>query len=247
MVGNKNLGYSPAYLTFDLLSRTMSPYQPNPLNFNPLADVLAKHVNFDRICACDRVKLFISATNVPTCKVRVFEVKDMSLEAVLASACLPFMFQTVEVEDEYFWDGGYMGNPANFPLIYNCESPDVVVVQINPMVRMELPTTARDILNRINEITFNSSLIRGMRAIAFVTKLIDDGDIKSDNLRRMNIHMIEAEDVMRELSVSSTRNPDWAFLKGLRETGRHSADGWINANFAAIGRKSTVDIRARYL
>ena len=140
-----------------------------------------------------------------------------------------------------------MGNPAIFPLIYNCVSPDVVVVQINPMERKELPTTARDILNRINEISFNSSLMREMRAVAFVTKLIDDGQIKNNTLKRMNIHIVEAEEVMRGLSVSSKLNPDWEFLTSLRNVGRASSLAWLDANFDRIGHESTVDIRARYL
>jgi NTE family protein len=247
MTGSKNLEYSPAYLTFDLLSRMMSPYQFNPFNLNPLSDLLDDLVDFDRLRQCDKVKLFISATNVQTGKVRVFENKEMSLEAVLASACLPFMFQTVEVDGSYYWDGGYMGNPAIFPLIYNCASPDVVIVQINPMERKELPTTARDILNRINEISFNSSLMREMRAVAFVTKLIDDGQLKNNSLKRMNMHIVEAEDFMRGFSVSSKLNPDWDFLTSLRDVGRASAAAWLDANFDRIGRESTVDIRARYL
>ncbi|MBM3573334.1 MAG: patatin-like phospholipase family protein, partial [Alphaproteobacteria bacterium] len=138
LIGSKNLEYSPAYLAFDLMSRMLSPYQFNPLNVNPLSDVLDSVVDFERLHQCDQVQLYISATNVQTGKVRVFDNKEMSLQAVLASACLPFMFQTVEIDGEYFWDGGYMGNPAIFPLIYHCQSRDVVIVQINPMLRKEI-------------------------------------------------------------------------------------------------------------
>jgi NTE family protein len=153
------------------------------------------------------VKLFLSATNVRTGKIRVFQNDEIETEAVLASACLPFIFHTVEIDGEYYWDGGYMGNPAIFPLIYNCESRDVVIVHINPLEQARVPTTASEIMNRINEISFNSSLMREMRAIALVTKLVDDGRISDNSLKRMVIHGIEAADVMAKLSAltSSTQ------------------------------------------
>jgi NTE family protein len=165
----------------------------------------------------------------------------------MASACLPFMFQAVNINGESYWDGGYMGNPAIFPLIYKCESRDVVIVHINPIERMETPTTARDILNRINEISFNSSLMREMRAIAFVTKMIDDGVIEDGRMKRMLIHAIEGQDFMRELGVSSKLNADWEFLTHLRDVGRERAETWLVQNFDAINRRNTVDVGEMYL
>ncbi|MBX9700387.1 MAG: patatin-like phospholipase family protein, partial [Acetobacteraceae bacterium] len=178
MQANWGLHWSPSYLAFDLVTRLFSPYEFNPLNLNPLRDVLEECVDFAflREAPCP-MKLFLSATNVRTGRVKVFEKSELSADAVLASACLPFLFHAVEIGGEAYWDGGYMGNPAIFPLIYGCESRDVVVVHINPTMRAEVPRTARDILNRVNEISFNSSLMREMRAIQFVTDLIDQGRV----------------------------------------------------------------------
>jgi NTE family protein len=232
---------------FDLVSRLYSPYQFNPLNYNPLRQVLDQTVDFERLRQDCALKLFLSATNVRTGKVKVFGNDELSLDVVMASACLPFMFQAVNINGESYWDGGYMGNPAIFPLIYKCESRDVVIVHINPIERMETPTTARDILNRINEISFNSSLMREMRAIAFVTKMIDDGVIEDGRMKRMLIHAIEGQDFMRELGVSSKLNADWEFLTHLRDVGRERAETWLVQNFDAINRRNTVDVGEMYL
>ncbi|MCW5774377.1 MAG: patatin-like phospholipase family protein, partial [Rhodospirillaceae bacterium] len=187
------------------------------------------------------------ATNVRTGKVRVFGNDQVSLEAVMASACLPFLFQAVEIDGDPYWDGGYMGNPAIFPLIYDCASADVLIVHINPLERKHMPHTAAEILNRINEISFNSSLMREMRAIHFVTKLIDDGELRSKSMKRMLIHSIAANETMNELGHTSKLNADWEFLTRLRDTGRAHAEAWIAANYDRLGRESTVDIRETYL
>jgi NTE family protein len=244
---NHALESSPIFLAFDLMTRVLSPYEFNPLNVNPLRDVIAASVDFERLRRDCAVKLFLSATNVCTGKVKIFHSEDITVDAVLASACLPFMFQAVEIDGEHYWDGGFMGNPAIYPVIYDCESSDVVVVHINPMSRRSEPRTARDILNRINEISFNSSLMREMRAIAFVTKLIDDGKVCDGGLKRMNVHAIAAEDFMRELSVSSKLNPDWEFLTHLRDVGRAHAERWLAESFDKVGVESSVDIREKYL
>ncbi|MGH7004102.1 MAG: patatin-like phospholipase family protein [Alphaproteobacteria bacterium] len=244
---NKSLAMSPSFIFFDLVTRFLSPYQFNPLNYNPLREVIGKSVDFDKLrTTCCPVKLFLSATNVRTGKIRVFANNEISVDSVLASACLPFLFQAVEIDGDPYWDGGYMGNPAIFPLIYECESADVLVVHINPMEREHMPHTAAEILNRINEISFNSSLMREMRAISFVTKLIDSGELKS-NLKRMLIHSIAADAVMNGLGHTSKLNADWEFLTSLRDTGRAHADAWLKANFDKLGRESTVDIRGTYL
>jgi NTE family protein len=244
---NHSLENSPAFVMFDLVSRLYSPYQFNPLNYNPLRQVLEQTVDFERLRKDSAVKLFLSATNVRTGKVKVFGNEDISVDAVLASACLPFMFQAVNINGESYWDGGYMGNPAIFPLIYSCESPDVLIVHVNPMNRPEIPTTASEIMNRINEISFNSSLMREMRAIDFVTKLIDkdlNGGLK---LKRMFIHSVCADEVTLKLGVASKLNADWGFLTGLRDAGREHAGQWLKGNFDSIGQRSSVDIHATYL
>jgi NTE family protein len=171
----------------------------------------------------------------------------VSLDTVLASACLPFVFQAVEIEGEHYWDGGYMGNPALFPLIYNCESCDIVVVHINPLVRKDVPRTATDILNRINEISFNSSLMREMRAISFVSRLVDEGRTTDLALKRVLVHAIADDETMTRLGVASKLNADWGFLTHLRDIGRARADAWLEASFARLGRESTVDVQRAYL
>jgi NTE family protein len=248
LAGNRNLEWSPAFLALDLMSRLLSPYQFNPFNINPLREALVQSVDFDvlREARC-KVRLFLTATNVETGKIKVFENADIGPDAVLASGCLPFLFQAVEIDGQHYWDGGYMGNPAIYPLIYNCGSRDVVIVHVNPMNRPHVPHTAMEILNRINEISFNSSLMREMRAISFVTRLIEDGELDGARMKQMLIHEISAEDVMADLSVSSKLNADWEFLTELRDVGRTRAEAWLEAHFGDLGRASTIDIRAKYL
>ena len=238
---------SPAFLAFDLMTRLVSPYQFNPLNINPLRQVLERCVDFERISRSSSLKLFISATNVRSGKVRIFGTEEISLDAVMASGCLPFLFHAVEVNGEAYWDGGYMGNPAIYPLIYHCDSRDVVIVHINPLYRDEVPTEASGILNRINEISFNSSLMREMRAIAFVTKLIDDEELSHRRMKRMLIHSIEADEVMRDLGVHTKMTPSWPFLSHLRDLGRQHAGAWLESSLDKVGRESSIDIHDKYL
>ncbi len=245
---NWGLPWSPSFLAFDLVTRLFSPYEFNPLNLNPLKDALEVVVDFEVLRQENApLKLFLSATNVRTGRVKVFERHEICADAVLASACLPFLFRAVEIDGEAYWDGGYMGNPAIFPLIYGCESRDVVVVHINPMCRPEVPRTARDILNRVNEISFNSSLMREMRAIQFVTALIDGRRIGGGEMKRMLVHAIAADEVMGRLGVQSKLNADRAFLRYMRDAGRRTADEWLERSFEDLGHRSTIDIQAQYL
>ena len=238
------LEHTPAYVFIDVLSRILSPYQLNPMDINPLKDLLNAEVNFERVRQQKVIKLFLSATNVRSGKVKVFAREEITADHVLASACLPFMMRAPEIDGEAFWDGGFMGNPAIFPVIYGCEAPDVIMVHLTPTERSELPTNSRTIINRMQEISFNSSLMREMRTIAFVTKLIDDG--KMTGGKRMFIHLIEAEDVISELSGSSKMNGTWKFLAHLHEIGRQRADAWLASNFDRIGVELSVDLIAKY-
>ena len=248
LTGNRSLDNSPAFLWLDFVTRVLSPYQLNPTDWNPLRDVLTASVDFEAMRHSKLpIQLFLCATNVRSGKVKVFGESELSADAVMASGCLPFLFKAVEIDGEAYWDGGYMGNPAIFPLIYRCGSPDIMVVHVNPIMREELPVTAGEILNRINEISFNSSLMREMRAISFVTRLIDDGEVEIDRLKRLHIHAISAEQRMRDFSVLSKFNADWDFLLDLKEVGRAHADAWLKQNFDQIGRRSTVDINQAYL
>jgi NTE family protein len=247
MTGNHSLRQSPTFLLLDLLTRLLSPYECNPLNYNPLRHVLLASVNFAtlRTANCP-LKLFLSATNVRTGKLKIFDKSEICVDSVLASSCLPLLFQAVEIDGQHYWDGGYMGNPAIFPLIYHCDGRDVLIVHINPLDRNELPITAAEIMNRMNEISFNSSLMREMRAIYFVTKLLDDDPTRFKSLKRMLMHSISADEVMSGLGVASKLNGDWGFLTYLRDKGREHADVWLERNFDRLGRESTIDIRTEY-
>ena len=251
MPGNSwNMDQSPAFFAFDTMTRMFSPYQLNPFDFNPLRDVLKKTIDFDMLQKCDCTKLFISTTHVRTGKVRVFNADQMTLDVAMASACLPFLFKAVEVEGEDYWDGGYMGNPALFPLFYETEARDVMIVHINPIEREETPTTAPDIMNRINEISFNSSLLKEMRAIAFVKKLVEHGMIKDehkDDFKDVLVHSVRADEAMKELSVSSKFSSDWDFLLELKERGRNTMQNWLDENFDKVGHEDTVDLHGEFL
>jgi NTE family protein len=217
------------------------------MNLNPLRDVLESSIDFNVLREGCPIKLFLSATNVRTGKVRMFENHEIGPDQVLASGCLPFLFQSVMIDGEAYWDGGYMGNPAIFPLIYGSETSDVVIIHINPLIRNEVPKTAKEILNRLNEISFNSSLMREMRAIAFVSHLIGDGQLDDDKHRRMLIHSIQDEEYMASLGVNSKLNPDWKFLKELRDVGRECAGRWLNEHFDDIGVRASTDIKSAFL
>lgn len=240
--------FSPAFMAFQAMTHIFSPYQLNPFDFNPLKDVLESVVDFERLSRCNRAtRLFLSATNVRTGKIRVFQNHEVSVKAVLASACLPYIFKAVEIDGENYWDGGFMGNPAIFPLIYDAKPQDVVIVHINPIEREKLPRTAPEIFDRINEISFNSSLMREMRTVEFVTRLIDDGLLDSKRYKRMRIHSIRNDAAMAELGVATKLNPDWDFLCRLRDAGRARAQEWLEENIDKVGVESSIDLAGSYL
>ncbi|SHF21001.1 NTE family protein [Modicisalibacter ilicicola DSM 19980] len=246
-MGNWSLDYSPGYLTFDIFSRVVSPYQFNPLGIDPLRDIIDSHVDFERVRACRYLKLFVSATNVRSGKQRVFRREEMDLDAVMASACLPFLYKAVEIDGEAYWDGGYVGNPALFPLMEECDSRDIAIVQINPIYRDKVPRSAAEILNRMNEITFNASLIKEVRTIAMLKRLIEVSDSDLECYRDTHFHRIDAEDTLHSLSVSSKLNAEWLFLKHLKQQGRRTAERWLDEHFDALGERSTLDIDTVYM
>ncbi len=246
MTGDWNLDDSVGFLSFDVLSRFVSPYQANPLNVNPLRDLLEAQIDFERVRSCNLIKVFVSATNVRNGRVKVFECEDLSPDAVMASACVPHLFQAVEIDGESYWDGGYMGNPVLFPFAYNSDSKDIVIVQINPLEREKTPTTAREIVNRVNEITFNASLMKELRAIDFVARLLDEGALDPNRYKRMLIHRIDAETDLKPLNASSKLNAEWAFLSHLHDIGRRAAAEWLDENHDRIGEESSVDIRSMF-
>ncbi|WP_350335525.1 patatin-like phospholipase family protein [Coralliovum pocilloporae] len=245
--GNWSLDQSPSYLFFDLVSRLASPYDLNPLNLNPLIQQLDELVDFKALRADSPIRLFIAATNVQKGKIRIFEQEELTAKAIMASACLPFIFQAIEIDGEAYWDGGYMGNPPLYPLFYKTETRDTIIVQINPLERQETPRSARDILNRVNEITFNATLTRELRAIDFVTRLIDEGRLDSTDYMRVNLHRIESNDEITPLSASSKLNAEWAFLSHLRDLGYRAGQNWLELNFDQIGKNSTLKLKEEFL
>jgi len=248
MLGDHKLAWSPVFSLMGFVTRVLSPYEFNPSDYNPLRDVVEQSIDFEVLRRPDcPVKLFLSATNVRTGKVKVFAGQEISASAVMASACLPTMFHAVEIDGEAYWDGGYMGNPALFPLIYNCKSADIVIVHINPLYRKELPHAAGDILNRINEISFNSSLMREMRAVSFITGLVKQNRIVDQEIKQMLIHSIADDEFMAALSPTSKYNADWEFLTFLRDQGRKCANDWLAKNLGKLGVESSIDIDSLYL
>ena len=240
--------YHPFHAVIHTLTHTLPPGLLNPLNFNPLKSLLLKVVDFEALNnSASAPQLFLNATNVRTGKIKVFETPAITVEAVLASACLPPYFQAVEIDGEHYWDGGYLGNPALYPLIYREGSKDVIIVQVTAIKRDELPASAADVLHRINEISFNSSLMREMRAVAFATKLIDGGELDGGKHRRMFIHWIGNDPLMSQLGTATQFHPEWGLLCNLRDAGRETASKWLDQNFEHIGSRSTVDLAEMFL
>lgn len=245
--GNFTMHNSPSFLFFDFLTRVFSPYQLNPSDVNPLREVVQDFFDFDLLHKNPYPGVFICATQVATGKIRMFHNKDLSTDALMASACLPFLFKSVRIDGEYFWDGGYIGNPVLFPLIDNCSTADIIVVQLNPTHRAELPTEATAIFDRMNEITCNSTLLREMRAIKFITDLIDSGKVVDKSLKRLHMHLINSEDTFSNLGFSSKLNTTKEFLEYLRLKGKMTARKWIEENYEQVGKASTVDMQDYYV
>ncbi len=239
-----------AYSAMETFTRTVSPYDFNPLQINPLRDILDEQIDFDALRQCRHTKLFVSATNVRTGKVKVFRTQEMTRDIVLASACLPFLYQAVEIDGEAYWDGGYMGNPSLWPLFYDVDTRDILVVHLNPIEREEIPVRSSEIMNRINEISFNTALLKEMRAVAFVQKLLREDWIKDEKkgeLRDILFHAIRADQSLKDFSLASKYNTQWTFLTNLRDRGRDAASEWLEKNAKDIGKRSSVDLHAEFL
>jgi len=246
--GNGDMHNSPGYMWFNSVTQFMSPYNFNPFNYNPLRDILNDIVDFEELHLYNKKKLFICATNVKSNRAKIFTNKDITVDSVLASACLPFLFQAVEIDGEYYWDGGYMGNPPIFPLITNTNIHDVVLIKINSININSVPTTARDIADRVNEISFNSSLINEMKLIHYRNELLRNGVLQSDDKvnREIFVHTISGYDALSQLSYSSKMNTSWDFLCQLKAKGRETADRWLEKDFKEVGLKSTFDVEEHF-
>ena len=246
-MGRFGFDLSLSYHIFASFSHLISPYQWNPTNINPVRGLLESHINFDRLRRFDSVKLFVSATCVETGRIRVFRREELDLGAMLASTALPLMFHAPEVDGQHYWDGGFVGNPALYPIFYECEATDLVIVQINPLRRDAVPKTVFEIQDRMSEIAFNASLASEMRAIHFVNRLIEKGALNQERYRRVLIHRIEAEDEMRPLGSATKLLIEPEFLQRLFGFGRAAAERWLQNSRQKLGRESTVDIPSMYL
>lgn len=224
-----------------------SPYQANPLDINPLRDLLTREVDFAAVAALQAPRVFVSATHVNTGKATIFSGAQLTPQAVMASACLPMLFQAVEIDGEHYWDGGYSVNPAMTPLIDHCDSSDIVLVQINPLRRDQAPQTPADILDRVNELTFNASLLTQMRAIDFINRLLAAGTLRGSRCKTVRLHRIDGGGALQRYPASSRASAEPAMIRTLFELGQQSGQQWLAHNFDAIGQRSTVDIARDYL
>lgn len=240
------MAFSPGWMVTDLFMKVFSPYQLNPLNWNPLRDLIEQIVDFERLRAVDRPAAFVCATNVLNGRLRVFNRHELNAAAVMASSCLPQLFQAVEVDGQQYWDGGYSGNPPIFPLIYMGGCPDIVIVQLNPINIPDVPRDMRAIMDRVNTLAFNSSLMREMRMIRFVTELIDRGDLDESRYLRLFIHTIDAEQELAALDASSKLNADPDFLRQLFALGAERAESFLQEHWDDIGVRSSTDIEAKF-
>ncbi|NVO07007.1 MAG: patatin-like phospholipase family protein, partial [Rhodoferax sp.] len=242
---------SPGQMLSDALTgfwaNSFSPYQTNPLDINPLQDFLEQQIDFERLATYKGVKVFVLATRVSNGKAEVFFGKRLTAKAVMASACLPTVFKAVEIEGDHYWDGGYSGNPAIHPLVYHCDSRDVVLVQINPIRRPGLPTTAADILDRLNEITFNAALIAEMRAIDFVKRLLMDGKLDPAHYKNVLMHRIDGGKELDAYPASSKADTSAELIYRLRDLGRASAKHWLSQKLSQVGVASSINIARDYL
>src|ERR1700692_1709304 len=240
LMGRWTLDSSPFFVVFDLAARLFSPYYLNPRGANPLRDILAECVDFGRV-AKSSIRLFVTATNVRTGRGRVFRKAELSPDALLASACLPTLFQAIEINGEAYWDGGYSGNPTITPLVRECTSHDTLLIAVNPVERQGTPRSAREILDRLNEVSFNATLLKELRMIALLRQVADVGTGEGAMWAGMRIHLL-ASKAIDELGASSKFNAEWDFLSMLRDEGRRCAASFLASHGMSIGKRSTINL-----
>ena len=247
LAGQQSPGQMVSEALTGFWAKSFSPYQTNPLDINPLKDFLDQQIDFERLAAFKALKVFVLATKVSTGKAEIFSGKRLTAQAVMASACLPTVFRAVEIEGEDYWDGGYSGNPAIHPLVYECKSPDVLLVQINPLRRNTLPTTSADILDRLNEITFNSALIAEMRAIDFVKRLLAEGKLDRDRYKDVLMHRIDGGKELDSYPASTKAETGAELIYQLRDLGQRCAKQWLKDKLPQVGVSSSINIARDYL
>ena len=237
--------WDPFNLRLTLAQKTtevFSPYALNPLELNPLRNVLEELIDFDLVRQSDDPKLFVAATNVRTGKARIFRRPELTADMVMASACLPTMFKAVEIDGEFYWDGGYMGNPTLYPLYTETDCADIILVQINPISRDKIPKTSPEIMDRLNEITFNSALLQEFRAINFVSRLIDSGRLDGTHYKKLRLQLVTGGEAVDHYGASSKINPDYRMFEDLFQIGRKSGETFLRDHFDAIGVRGTLDL-----
>ncbi|KAA5602516.1 patatin-like phospholipase family protein [Blastochloris sulfoviridis] len=242
LLGRWSIDTSPMFVVMDLMSRLYSPYDLNPGGNNPLRGILEELIDFERL-KTSPIRLFITATNVRTGRGRVFRNGEITPDVLMASACLPTLFQAVEIDGEPYWDGGYSGNPTMTPLVRELDSDDTILIPINPVERPGTPNSARDILNRLNEVSFNAVLLKELRMIAMLRQVADPGNCEGAQWAKMRIHMVRNE-IMGSLGYSSKLNAEWEFLSMLLDEGRRAADAFLETDGDKIGVTSSVNLDA---
>jgi NTE family protein len=240
LLGRWTLDSSPIYVAMDLMSRLVSPYDLNPGGANPLRDILAEQIDF-HVLAQSPINLFVTATNVRTGRGKVFKNRDITPDVLLASACLPTMFQAIEIDGEVYWDGGYSGNPTLSTLVRECKSQDTILIPINPIERVSPPRSASEILNRLNEVSFNAVVLKELKMMALLRKVADPGDGEGKLWASMRVHLVR-NDIMTELGASSKLNAEWAFFEYLHKEGRKAAQAFLDAHAMDLGERSTLDL-----
>lgn len=247
LLGSKLFHIHRKEIFLEVMSRVLLPYNYNPATMEPLRGVIDKIIDFERLAAADTIKLFVNATNVATGRNRVFSREEITLDALCASCCLPFLFDAVSVNGDRYWDGGYMGNPTIYPLIYNCTSHDIILVLTSPLAAKVQPTTAAEILNRVSEVSFTAALVREMRAISFVTGLIANNLVSPDaNLRKVNVHIIAPPEGDKDFASAMNFRAERAHIERMQARGHDVTDTWLRENFAHLGTRSTVDLEALF-
>lgn len=240
LLGRWTLDNSPFFVAFDMAARLFSPYDLNPRGANPLREILAECVDFERV-AKSSIRLFVTATNVRTGRGRVFRNAEMTPDVLLASACLPTLFQAIEIDGEAYWDGGYSGNPTITPLVQECKSQDTLLIAVNPVEREGTPRSSREILDRLNEVSFNATLLKELRMIALLRQVVDAGTGEGALWAGMRIHLISST-AIDKLGASSKFNAEWDFLTLLRDEGRRSAETFLTIHGPNVGKRSTLDL-----
>ena len=240
LLGRWTLDSSPIYVAMDLMSRLVSPYDLNPGGANPLRDILAEQIDF-HVLAQSRINLFVTATNVRTGRGKVFKNADITPDVLLASACLPTMFQAIEIDGEAYWDGGYSGNPTLSTLVRETKARDTILIPINPIERVPTPRSASEILNRLNEVSFNAVVLKELKMMALLRKVADPGDGEGKLWASMRVHLVR-NDIMTELGASSKLNAEWAFFEYLHKEGRKAAQAFLEAHAKDLGKRSTLDL-----